>query len=311
MIRSLMNSSRFGTRAIDHEPAYVCYALQRSAGQRLQRTVQTEQRTKERCVDTHTQTHTHTHARTHARTHRYIHQLQKICGTTSHVYGCRSWLRYIDSVTAANHVHVRWSGTVWYRFKSRRPAAVQPRAFAAQLHHHTQRSRTMARRFSLGAAILGTKDSAAHVPDAWRAALLKALDGPSRASVAQSCKSGWQLLVDEWPEAELTVSVRASTAERLAVLMRRLKSARQQVQQRRGKPTVLVLKQCGDLDAEDQCWEVRRIACACCLTCVQVQTCAFSASTHARAYPREQATGAQATNHAYTHVSCCVHRRWR
>ncbi len=100
-------------------------------------------------------------------------------------------------------------------------------------------------------------------PEFWRAtAVLQALHSPARSYLGQSCRAAFQCLVEDWPEATLTVSIRASSAETADALSRRLKSAQQQLSLRRGKPTGLVIQQRGEV-AKNDCWWQVSSACVC------------------------------------------------
>lgn len=110
---------------------------------------------------------------------------------------------------------------------------------------------------SLLKAILQTDDSP-HVPDSWRSSLLRDyMDSQSRGAVAQSCTSGLQCLLGEWPNPALKVPVRASSAERQPrALVRRMQGARRQINSvRPGRPVALVLTQQGDIAASDKWWQ--------------------------------------------------------
>ncbi len=74
--------------------------------------------------------------------------------------------------------------------------------------------------FRLGPAILQTSDATAYVPDTWRAQLLRQLDSPSRASLAQTSPQALQWLLEEWPEPTLVLRVRGLTEDPAAFLKR-------------------------------------------------------------------------------------------
>ncbi len=73
----------------------------------------------------------------------------------------------------------------------------------------------MARGFKLGPALVRAPDSTAQLPDTWRTdLLLKYLDRNDRLAVAQTCKAGLNLLLDEWEDATLIIAVRPSSDNR-------------------------------------------------------------------------------------------------
>lgn len=105
-------------------------------------------------------------------------------------------------------------------------------------------------------------DDHPHVPDPWRAAFLRALGKPARTAVALCCKGALQLLLEEWHEATLSISVRASAGHPTEKLVRQLYSARAQLATRRSQPTTLLLQQRGQLHPDDEWWLVHCTALA-------------------------------------------------
>ncbi len=113
----------------------------------------------------------------------------------------------------------------------------------------------MTHSFRLGDAILKVEEDSAYAPDTWRADLLRALDGPSRAAVARTCQAGLAWLLSDSDEATLAVNIRGSAAESVPHLLSRLHAARRDLGQRRGAVTV-ALQQRGKVGADDTWWQV-------------------------------------------------------
>ncbi len=112
-----------------------------------------------------------------------------------------------------------------------------------------------ARHFSLGDAILHTANTSAHVPDAWRLALLRQLDSHSCAAVAQTCKAGLNCLLQEREDATLRVTGRKPKELPAHSLLRWTQAARGQLALRGSKATTLELTQCSSLRREDTWWQ--------------------------------------------------------
>ncbi len=105
--------------------------------------------------------------------------------------------------------------------------------------------------------MLKTADSAEHVPDTWRTALLtEHLEGADAPALAQTSKPALHLLLAEWPVATLTVPVRAASAERPDELLRRAQAAKEQLALRGGQATTLVLEQRGYIGEGEAWWHV-------------------------------------------------------
>ncbi len=108
---------------------------------------------------------------------------------------------------------------------------------------------------SLFHAILPSDDHP-QMPDPWRVAFLRALSKPALGAVALTCKRALQLLLDEWPDATLSISVRASAGPPTEAALRRMHSAREQLAVRRGRPTTLLLRQRGYIAPGDAWWQI-------------------------------------------------------
>ncbi len=102
----------------------------------------------------------------------------------------------------------------------------------------------MAREFKLGPPLLKTSDSTALLPDTWRTDLLhKHLDKDGRAALAHTCKAGLNLLLDEWEDATLSITVRPSSDESPTALLRRMRAANKQLKRRSRGSTSLWFQQ--------------------------------------------------------------------
>ncbi len=110
----------------------------------------------------------------------------------------------------------------------------------------------------MGPALVEASDSTAQLPDTWRTDLLrKHLDSNDRSALAQTCKAGLNLLLDEWEDATLTIAVRPSSDESPAALLRRMRAARAQIQRRSRGSTELWFEQGeGEMAKEDTWWQV-------------------------------------------------------
>ncbi len=116
----------------------------------------------------------------------------------------------------------------------------------------------MARTFKLGPALVRAPDSTAQLPDTWLTDLLsKHLDRNDRLAVAQTCKAGLNLLLDEWEDARLTITVRPSSDESPAALLRRMRSAKEQLKRGNRGDTALWFEQ-GEKEVgkDDTWWQV-------------------------------------------------------
>ncbi len=101
--------------------------------------------------------------------------------------------------------------------------------------------------FKLGPSLLRTNE---HIlPDTWRDSLLRALNGSSRTLMAVASKAALDWMLAEWPIGTLRLTV-ASTGPEDSRLVRRFLQAADQLQQRGGQHSTLVLCQNGDLQQE-------------------------------------------------------------
>lgn len=113
----------------------------------------------------------------------------------------------------------------------------------------------MAADFKLGSALVKAPGSHDHVPDAWRASLLRDhLDSPSRLALALTCRSGLDVLLQEWDQATLTLPIRSSLVEDHQQLLGRVCSVRQQLNVRQDLETLVALQQHGGISEEDTWW---------------------------------------------------------
>ncbi len=114
----------------------------------------------------------------------------------------------------------------------------------------------MASKFELGPVLVGAEDIRGRtVPDPWRIALLRDyLDSPSRLALALTSKPAFQLLLQEWPAATLTIRVRPSAAEGRQAVQRRFHLAQEQLAMRGVQPTTLLIQQRGRFTKKEQWW---------------------------------------------------------
>ncbi len=109
--------------------------------------------------------------------------------------------------------------------------------------------------FSIGRAVLRLTNHPEQVPQDWRDALLRPLDSQSRAALSQMCTTSHAWMLQHWPDAAtLSVAARSASDEAPAQHLRRLRAASDQLRQRGGKPTTLVLVQRGRPIARDDPW---------------------------------------------------------
>lgn len=106
-----------------------------------------------------------------------------------------------------------------------------------------------------GTALLRTSDSAEQLPDTWRSELLhKHLDSADRGSVALTCKAAHSWLLEDWPDATLTVPVKAPISERPGDPLRRLQGAKRSLRKRATRSTTLSLQQEEVMPEGDAWW---------------------------------------------------------
>lgn len=105
--------------------------------------------------------------------------------------------------------------------------------------------------FKLGGPLLKSPASPEHLPEFWRSDLLnKYLDSKARGNLALTCSTGLSWVLQEWPQATLTVPVKG----RAEALSRRLQAAKCDMAQRGTKPTTLVLQQQGSIPEGEAWW---------------------------------------------------------
>ncbi len=110
--------------------------------------------------------------------------------------------------------------------------------------------------FHLGPAIVKSANAPQHVPAPWRQQLLhKELSRPAKNTVATTCKSALQLLVEDSADATLHFHVRPTPPQALAT---RLHGAIAQFQQRATKPTTLLLQPDEQMAADSTWWDTAR-----------------------------------------------------
>ncbi len=106
---------------------------------------------------------------------------------------------------------------------------------------------------TLGGPLLRTTHAQAHLPEQWRTDLLHALSAPDRSRLALTSSTALGWLLADWPQATLTVPVKAA-AEHPAALLRRLQLAKRGLAQRGDKDTTLLLQQQGSIPQYEAWW---------------------------------------------------------
>lgn len=113
----------------------------------------------------------------------------------------------------------------------------------------------MADQLTLGGPLLKTPEAPAHLPEQWRADLLRALSPNRRNNLALTCSAALDWLLKDWPQATLVMPVKAAGSERPEALSRRLQSAQRELAQRGNRSTTLGLHQQGSIPDGEAWWD--------------------------------------------------------
>lgn len=111
----------------------------------------------------------------------------------------------------------------------------------------------MAHELTLGGPLLRADDAPA-LPDPWLDALLGALGSADGTALSRTCTPALNWLLADWPSATLTLFIKEQEGQ--AALASRLAAVQSALVRRGAKPTAFVLRQQGDVPADDPRWPV-------------------------------------------------------